>query len=271
VDLRARRSPLRRPRSAGGRLSLLARDRNGEHPERHLAGYGGILQAERYGGYNGLYRSDRLPRPITEAACWAHARRKFFVLADIAAQARDRKKPIVISPIAREAVCKMDDIFTLEREINGLAPDRRPAAPRETIAPRVKDLIDWLRTERARLSGHNNVAKAMNYMLTRIDAFTRFLDGGRICLTNNAAERSLRGIAIGRKAGLFAGSERGGEGAAAMFTLIDTAKLNGVDPKPGFPMCWPESPIIGSPISLRSCLGTGGLTSIPRPPERADQ
>ena len=208
-----------------------SRDRNGEHPERHLAGYGGILQADCYGGYNGLYRSDRLPRPITEAACWAHARRKFFVLADIAAQARDRKKPIVISPIAREAVCRMDDIFTLEREINGLAPDRRLAARRETIASRVKDLIDWMRTERAKLSGHNDVAKAMNYMLTRIDAFTRFLDDGRICLTNNAAERSLRGIAIGRKAWLFAGSERGGERAAAMFTLIETAKLNGVDPQ----------------------------------------
>src|SRR5262249_39645103 len=116
-------------------------------------------------------------------------------------------------------------------EINGLAPDRRLAARRETIAPRVKDLIDWMTTERARLSGHNDVAKAMNYMLTRIDAFTRLLDDGRVCLTNNAAERSLRGIAIGRKAWLFAGSERGGERAAAMFTLIETAKLNGLDPQ----------------------------------------
>jgi transposase len=227
---------VRDDRPFGGRdppaaIYYFSRDRHGEHPERHLAGYGGILQADCYGGYNGLYRSDRRPRPITEAACWAHARRKFFVLADIAAQARDRKKSIVISPIAREAVRRMDDIFALEREINGLSPDRRLDRRRETIAPGVKELFDWMIAERAKLSGHNDVAKAMNYMLTRIDAFTRFLNDGRICLTNNAAERSLRGIAIGRKAWLFAGSERGGERAAAMFTLIHTARLNGVDPQ----------------------------------------
>jgi transposase len=208
-----------------------SRDRTGANAERHLAGYGGILQADCYGGYNGLYRSDRRPRPITEAACWAHARRKFFVLADIAAQARDRKKPIVISPIAHEAVQRMDDIFALERAINGHAPDRRLEARRETVALRVKDLIDWMTAERAKLSANNDVAKAMNYMLTRIEAFTGFLHDGRMCLTNNAAERSLRGIALGRKAWLFAGSERGGERAAAMFTLIETAKLNGIDPQ----------------------------------------
>lgn len=227
---------VRDDRPFGGRdppaaIYEFSRDRSGAHPERHLAGYGGILQADCYGGYNGLYRPDRLPRPITEAACWAHARRKFFVLADIAAQARDRKKAIVISPIAREAVRRIDGIFALERAINGLAPERRLAVRHDTIAPRVKELTDWMTEERAKLSGHNDVAKAMNYMLTRIDAFTRFLDDGRICLTNNAAERSLRGIAIGRKAWLFAGSERGGERAAAMFTLLETAKLNGVDPQ----------------------------------------
>jgi len=208
-----------------------SRDRSGEHPARHLAGYGGILQADCYGGYSGLYRSDRQPRPVTEAACWAHARRKFFVLADIAAQARDRKKSIVISPIAHEAVRRMDEIFAVERGINGLVPDKRLAVRRDIIAPRVDDLIGWMTAERAKLSGNNDVAKAMSYMLTRVDAFTRFLEDGRICLTNNAAERSLRGIAIGRKAWLFAGSERGGERAAAMFTLIETAKLNGVDPQ----------------------------------------
>jgi hypothetical protein len=104
----------------------------------------------------------------------------------------------VISPIAREAVRKMDDIFALEREFNGLPLDRRLAVRRETIAPLVKELIDWMAEERATLSGHNDVAKAMDYMLKQIDAFTRFLDDGRICLTNNAAERSRRGIAIGR-------------------------------------------------------------------------
>jgi transposase len=227
---------VRDDRPFGGRdppaaVYYFSRDRNGEHPERHLAGYEGILQADCYAGYNGLYRSDRPPGPIAEAACWAHARRKFFVLADIVAQARNRKKPIVISPIAREAVRKMDDIFALEREFNGFPLDRRLAVRRETIAPLVKELIHWMAEERARLSGHSDVAKAMDYMLKRIDAFTRFLDDGRICLTNNAAERSLRGIAIGRKAWLFAGSERGGERAAAMFTLIHTAKLSGVDPQ----------------------------------------
>ena len=102
---------------------------------------------------------------------------------------------------------------------------------RKDIAPLVDDLIEWMKRERAKLSRHNDVAKAMDYMLKRIDAFTRFLDDGRICLSNNAAERALRGIALGRKAWLFAGSDRGGERAAVMFTLIQTAKLNDVDPQ----------------------------------------
>ena len=102
---------------------------------------------------------------------------------------------------------------------------------RTDIAPLVNDLIDWMSRERSKLSRHNEVAKAMNYMLKRIDAFTRFLHDGRICLTNNAAERELRGIALGRKSWLFAGSDRGGERAALMLTLIQTARLNGVDPQ----------------------------------------
>jgi transposase len=108
---------------------------------------------------------------------------------------------------------------------------KRVAARREDIAPLVNDLIDWMRRERAKLSRHNEVAKAMNYMLKRIDVFMRFLADGRICLTNNAAERELRGISLGRKSWLFAGSDRGGERAAAMLTLIQTAKLNDVDPQ----------------------------------------
>ena len=115
--------------------------------------------------------------------------------------------------------------------INGLPPDERLAARRKDIAPLVDDLIDWMKRERAKLSRHNEVAKAMDYMLKRIDAFTRFLDDGRICLSNNAAERALRGIALGRKSWLFAGSDRGGERAAVMFTLIHTAKLNDIDPQ----------------------------------------
>jgi transposase len=205
-------------------------DRAAIHPERHLAGYCGILQADAYAGFNTLYKADRKPGAIIEAACWAHARRKFFELADIASKAR-HGKPTIISPIALEAVQKIDAIFIAERSINGLSPDQRLAVRRKDIAPLVHDLIDWMTRERAKLSRHNEVAKAMDYMLKRIDAFTRFLDDGRICLSNNAAERALRGIALGRKAWLFAGSDRGGERAAIMFTLIHTAKLNDVDPR----------------------------------------
>ena len=205
-------------------------DRAGIHPEQHLAGYSGILQADAYAGFNALYAPDRKGGPITEAGCWAHARRKLFELADIAAKAR-KGKPTTISPIAFEAVGKFDAIFALERSINGLSPEARVAARRKDIAPLVNDLIDWMKRERAKLSRHNEVAKAMDYMLKRIDVFTRFLEDGRICLSNNAAERELRGIALGRKSWLFAGSDRGGERAAVMLTLIHTAKLNDVDPQ----------------------------------------
>jgi transposase len=205
-------------------------DRGGAHPERHLAGYAGILQADAYAGFNTVYKPDRKPAPIIEAACWAHARRKFFELADIASMARGKTKP-VISPIAFEAVQKIDAIFVLEHSINGSPPQERLTARRSDIAPLVNGLVDWMRQQRAKLSRHNDVAKAMDYMLKRIDAFTRFLDDGRICLSNNAAERALRGIALGRKSWLFAGSDRGGERAAVMFTLIQTCKLNNVDPQ----------------------------------------
>ena len=180
--------------------------------------------------FNALYQADRKPGPITEAACWAHARRKFFELADIASKARHGKPPL-ISPIAFEAVQKIDAIFAAERSINGLLPDERVAVRRKNIAPLVHDLVDWMTRERAKLSRHNEVAKAMDYMLKRIDAFTQFLDDGRICLSNNAAERALRGVALGRKSWLFAGSDRGGERAAVMYTLIQTAELNELDPR----------------------------------------
>ena len=205
-------------------------DRGSIHPEQHLSGYCGILQADAYAGFNRLYAADRKPGPITEAGCWAHARRKLFELADIASKARIRK-PATISPIAFEAVQKFDAIFALERSINGSSPEARVAARRKDIAPAVNGLIDWMRRERTKLSRHNEVAKAMDYMLRRIDVFTRFLDDGRICLSNNAAERELRAIALGRKSWLFAGSDRGGERAAVMLTLIQTAKLNDVDPQ----------------------------------------
>lgn len=205
-------------------------DRAGIHPERHLAGYCGILQADCYAGFNMLFAPDRTPGPITEAGCWAHARRKLFELADIAAKARSQKQT-TISPIAFEAVGKFDAIFALERSINGLSAEARVAARRRNIAPLVNELIEWMKRERGKLSRHNEVAKAMDYMLKRIDVFTRFLGDGRICLSNNAAERELRGIALGRKSWLFAGSDRGGERAAVMLTLIRTATLNDVDPQ----------------------------------------
>jgi hypothetical protein len=135
------------------------------------------------------------------------------------------------APVAIEAVRRIDAIFDVEREINGLAAGLRRDARQQRVRPLVLSLESWMRVERGRLSRQANVAKAMDYMLKRWDAFTRFLDDGRICLTNNAAERALRGIAIGRKAWLFAGSDRGGERAAAMYSLIATAKLNDVDPR----------------------------------------
>jgi transposase len=161
---------------------------------------------------------------------YSAARRKLFELADIASRAR-KGKPSTISPIAFEAVQKFDAIFALERAINGSSAEQRLAARRKDIAPLVHDLIAWMKRERGKLSRHNEVAKAFDYMLKRIDVFTRFLDDGRICLSNNAAERELRGIALGRKSWLFAGSDRGGERAAIMLTLIHSAKLNDVDPQ----------------------------------------
>jgi transposase len=197
-----------------------SRDRTAEHPNRHLAGYAGILQADAYAGYNALYEADRKPGPITEAACWAHGRRKLFELAEIAR-----------APLAIEAVRRIDGIFAAERAVNGLPTGKHLAMRQRHIAPLVADLDAWMRENRGKLSRHSPVAKAMDYMLTRWDAFTRFLDDGRICLTNNAAERALRGIALGRRSWLFAGSDRGGDRAAAMYSLIVTAKLNDVDPR----------------------------------------
>lgn len=197
-----------------------SRDRTAAYPNRHLAGYTGILQADAYAGFNDLYAATRQPGPVTEAACWSHGRRKFFVLAELGK-----------APIATEAVRRIDVIFGHERAINMLAQEKRLAVRQTQIAPLVTELHAWMRAEREKLSRHANTAKAMDYMLKRWDAFTRFLDDGRICLSNNAAERALRGIAIGRKAWLFAGSDRGGERAAAIYTLICTAKLNDVDPR----------------------------------------
>lgn len=215
-------------------LFFYSRDRAGEHPRRHLASYSGILQADAYSGYGKLYADGRSPDTIREAACWAHARRKFFVLADIEANARRKARGSTsgaISPTALEAVRRIDALFEIERSINGLTADRRLAVRHQQAAPLVAALEAWMREERRKLSRHSDVAGAIDYMLKRWDAFARFLDDGRICLSNNAAERALRGIALGRKAWLFAGSDRGGDRAAFMYGLIVTAKLNDVDPQ----------------------------------------
>ena len=137
-----------------------SRDRAGEHPEHHLEGFGGILQADAYAGFNRLYAGERRPGPLIEAACWSHARRKFFVLADVVAKARG-KLPLV-APLALEAVRRMDAIFAIEREINGLTAAERLAVRQERSAPLVRDLESWMRAERNRLSRHADVAKAMD-------------------------------------------------------------------------------------------------------------
>jgi hypothetical protein len=211
-----------------------SRDRTGEHPQRHLHTYAGIFQADAYGGYNQLYGEGRQPGLVLEAACWVHARRRFFVLADLAASARRKaqgKTPAVISPIALQAVRRIDALFDIERQINGQGAGQRRAVRQELSAPLVAELEAWMRKERAGLSRHNDVAQAMDYMLKRWAAFARFLDDGRICLSNNAAERAVRGIALGRRAWLFAGSDRGGERAAFMYSLIVSAKMNDIDPQ----------------------------------------
>jgi len=212
-------------------LYYASRDRRQEHPERHLKPFTGILQADAYGGYNPLFKIDRDPAPLTQALCWAHARRKFFVLADIATNAKRGSKAAPISPTAMEAVQRIDTLFDIEREINGLAAEQRLVQRHKDSQPLVQELHDWLQAERAKLSRSSPVAEAIDYMLKRWDGFTSFLDDGRICMTNNAAERALRGFALGRKSWLFAGSDRGADRAAFMATLIMTAKLNDVDPQ----------------------------------------
>lgn len=212
-------------------LYYASRDRRQEHPERHLKTFTGILQADAYGGYNPLFKVDRDLGPLTQALCWAHARRKFFVLADIATNAKRGKIAAPISPMALEAVKRIDALFDIEREINGLAAGQRLERRRKDSQPLVEELHDWLQTGRAKLSRSAPVAEAIDYMLKRWDGFTAFLDDGRICLTNNAAERALRGFALGRKSWLFAGSDRGADRAAFMATLIMSAKLNDIDPQ----------------------------------------
>ncbi len=201
-------------------LFFYSRDRSGIRPEEHLRAYAGLMQADAYAGFNRLYEPSRKPAPIIEAACWAHARRKFFDLARIAK-----------APIALEAIERIDALFAIEREINGASAERRLTVRNERSRPHLVELEAWLRQQRAKLSPKSETARAIDYSLKRWPAFIRFLDDGRLCMSNNAAEREIRAVAIGRHNWTFAGSDEGGRRAAAIYTLINTAKLNGVDPQ----------------------------------------
>ncbi|MGN7295369.1 IS66 family transposase [Rhizobium sp. SAFR-030] len=207
-------------------------DRRGEHPQKHLAGYGGILQSDCYNGFEPIAVAATKEIPITFAFCHAHARRKFFELADIQKSARDRKrKGKPISPIALEAVKRYDELFEIERQINGLSAEERLAVRQQKSKPLFDDMHEWLTKERATLSRSSEVIEPIDYMLKRWDGFALFLEDGRVCLTNNAAERALRSVALGRRNWTFAGSQRGADRAAVMLTVITTCRLNDVDPK----------------------------------------
>ena len=185
-------APIRR------RVFFYSRDRGGEHPEQHLAGYAGLMQADAYAGFNRLYEANRKGGPITEAACWAHGRRKFFDLARINT-----------APIAVEAVERIDALFALEREINGMTSQERVRVRHERSRSLVTELEAGCASS-ARDSRNSETGKAIDYSLKRWAALSRFLDDGRLCMSNNAAERELRAVAIGRRNWTFAGSDEGG-------------------------------------------------------------
>jgi hypothetical protein len=187
-------------------------------PQSHLAAFKGVLQADGYAGFNALY--DRAEDPLIEAACWAHARRKFYDLH--AANG---------SPVAQEALDRIGTLYGIEREIRGKPPDERCAIRQARAGPLLDDLKDWFTATWSAASKKSALAGAIQYALTRWTALTRYRDDGRLEIDNNAAERALRTVALGRKNYLFAGSDKGGERAAAIYTLIGTAKLNGLDPE----------------------------------------
>lgn len=248
-----------------------SRDRRGEHPRAHLASWSGILQADAYGGYGELYAPGRMPAPVLEDGCFAHARRKFFELADVEGAARRKsrgERAGMIYPIALEAVQRVDALFDIERAISGKHADERLAVRRELSAPLMAELHSWLTAQLAKLSRNHDLAKAINYMLRRWGAFTRFLEDGRVCLTNNAVERSIRPLTLGRKAWLFCGSDRGGERAAVIYSLIQTSSTKLIR-GPGLPMSSPASPTIPPVASMTSCPGTGSPAAPPSPsPDR---
>lgn len=190
-------------------------DRRGEHPQRHLADFRGVLQADGYAGFHHLYRDGQ----IHEAACWAHVRRKFYEIADAAK-----------SPIATDIVERIAGLYIVETQARGQPPDLRTELRRRHSAPILDGIRQALIDAQTKLSKKSELAKAIGYTLPRWPALTRYVDDGRIEIDNNPAERALRGVALGRKNWLFAGSHAGGARAAQIYTLIGTAKLNGVEP-----------------------------------------
>ena len=191
-------------------------DRRGEHPRAHLAGFGGVLQADGYAGFNGLYDTGR----VAEAACWAHVRRTFH---DIHAAGR--------SPIAQKALTRIAALYAIEASITGKPPDLRRHVRQAQAAPLLHDLRSWLKITLTKVPGRGDVAGAIRYALSRWTALTRYVDDGTIAIDNNPVERAIRPVALGRKNWLFAGSDAGGERAAAIYSLTQTAKLNGLDPE----------------------------------------
>jgi transposase len=191
-------------------------DRKGERPLGHLSRYAGILQADGYAGFERLYKT----LPITEAACWAHVRRKFYDLHQATA-----------SPVAAQALVRIGKLYEIEREIRGRPPDERRQARQARAGPQLALLQTWFAETLSKTSAKSALAVAIRYALARWTALTRYVEDGRIEIDNNAAERALRDVALGRKNYLFAGSDAGGERAAAIYSLLGTAKLNGVDPE----------------------------------------
>jgi transposase len=191
-------------------------DRKGEHPQQHLADFRGILQADAYAGFTKIYDGGL----VFEASCWAHARRKFVELDELHK-----------SPVAAEMIARVGALYGIEQEIRGRLPDERRAVRQERSRPLLDAMKPWLEQTLATLSQKSATAKAIRYVLGRWESLTRYCDDGRIEIDNNAAERALRCVAIGRKNFLFAGSDAGGERAAAIYSLLGSAKLNGHDPE----------------------------------------
>jgi transposase len=196
-------------------LFRYAPDRKGERPVRHLSGFVGHVHADGYAGFNKVYGNK-----VTEVACMAHVRRKFF---DIHAAKG--------SPLAREALDRIAELYAIEDEIRGAPPDHRRSERQARAGPHLKGLRAWLEATLPKLSRKSDLAVATRYALSRWRALERYVDDGHLEIDNNAAERALRGVALGRKNWLFAGSDNGGERAAAIYSLIETAKLSGVDPE----------------------------------------